>query len=100
MSASPLRRVLAEIRAAERGGVSLDDVARRVGVGRDEIDSMVDYWVRKGRLTVEEIGRGCPSGGCGGCSSGKGGSPGCGTPTAGGPVLLGITIARRPGTDG
>ncbi|MGC9665052.1 FeoC-like transcriptional regulator [Planosporangium sp. 12N6] len=93
---SPLRQVLREIRSA--GSVSLDDVARAVGVSRDEVDAMVDYWVRRGRLSVEEIGRGCPSGGCGGCPSGNDGAPGCGTPRSGGPVLLAITIpTRTPG---
>lgn len=95
---SPLRRVLAEITAARGGGVSLDDVARRVGVTRDEVDAMVDYWVRRGRLSVEEIGRACPSGGCGGCAMGRNGAPGCGAAARGsGPVLLGITVRRRSG---
>lgn len=81
--AGPLRQVLAEITAA-RGNVDLAAIARRVGVSRDEVDSMVAYWVRKGRLAVEEIGSGCPSGGCGGCSA-----TACGG--ARGPVLLAIT---------
>jgi hypothetical protein len=87
---SPLRQVLREIRSA--GSASLDDVARAVGVSRDEVHAMVDYWVRRGQLSVEEIGRGCASGGCGSCPSGDDGAPGCGSPTTGGPVLLAITI--------
>ncbi|MBL1073561.1 hypothetical protein JK358_04070 [Nocardia sp. 2] len=82
---SPLRQVLAEITAA-RGGVRLDDVARRVGVSRAEVDSMVEYWVRRGRLSTEAIGSGCPSDGCGTCPS----TGSCGTAPVG-PVLIAIT---------
>jgi radical SAM superfamily enzyme YgiQ (UPF0313 family) len=96
-SVSPLRQVLREIRSA--GSASLDDVARAVGVNRDEVDAMVDYWVRRGQLSIEEIGRGCPGGGCGSCSSGDDGAPGCGSPSTGGPVLIGITIPSRRGSD-
>lgn len=83
---SPLRQVLTEI-AGARGGVSLDDVARRVGVSRGEVESMVDYWVRKGRLSAEVVGSGCPTDGCGGCAS----TDSCGTGPRQGPVLLAIT---------
>nr|WP_240943038.1 FeoC-like transcriptional regulator [Planosporangium thailandense] len=86
-----------EIRSAD--SVSLDEVARNVGVSRGEVDAMVDYWVRRGQLTVEEIGRGCPGGGCGSCPSGNGDAPGCGSPTTGGPVLLAITIPTRRGPE-
>ncbi|MFE3192405.1 FeoC-like transcriptional regulator [Nocardia sp. NPDC059240] len=85
---SPLRRVLAEI-TESRGEFSLDQVARRVGVSRDEAQAMVDYWVRKGRLSVEQIGSGCPSTGCGGCAQ-----TGCSTGVKG-PVLLAITPNPR-----
>ncbi|MTJ61626.1 hypothetical protein GL305_11705 [Nocardia seriolae] len=81
---SPLRRVLAEI-TASRGDFSLDQLARSVGVSTDEARAMVDYWVRKGRLSVEQIGSGCPATGCGGCTR-----SGCPTGDKG-PVLLAIT---------
>jgi hypothetical protein len=97
VTGSPLRRVLREIRSA--GSVRLDDVAKAVGVSRDEVDAMVDYWVRRGQLSVEEIGRGCAGGGCGSCPSGNDGAPGCGTPATGGPVLLAITIPTRSTAD-
>ncbi|MGI5162462.1 FeoC-like transcriptional regulator [Microbispora sp. H10830] len=90
---SALRRVLEEITAA-RGGVSLDDIARRLGLGRDEVDAMVEYWVRKGRLSSDDIAAACPSGGCGTCALGDDGKPGCGT-RRDGPVLLAITVRRR-----
>ncbi|WP_405484928.1 FeoC-like transcriptional regulator [Nocardia sp. NBC_00511] len=82
---SPLRQVLAEITGA-RGELNLDQIARRVGVSRDEIRSMVDYWQRKGRLSVERLGSGCPAAGCGSCVTRA-----CPTRAPEGPVLLAIT---------
>ncbi|WP_433352653.1 FeoC-like transcriptional regulator [Microtetraspora malaysiensis] len=92
---SALRRVLEEITAA-RGGTSLDEIARRLEISRDEVDAMVSYWIRKGRLSADDIAAACPSGGCGGCALGDDGKPGCGT-RRDGPVLLAITV-RRPET--
>lgn len=43
---SPLRRILEEINGAHEA-VGLDEIARRIGVTRDEADAMVAYWVRK-----------------------------------------------------
>ncbi|WP_157390814.1 FeoC-like transcriptional regulator [Nocardia terrae] len=83
---SPLRRVLAEI-TASRGDFSLDQVARSVGVSTDEVRAMVDYWARKGRLSVERIDSGCPPAGCGGCAI----RSSCSTTAAKGPGLLAIT---------
>jgi bacterioferritin-associated ferredoxin len=91
---SPLRQVLAEVRAGTAS--SLDEIAAHVGVSRDEASAMVDHWVRKGRLTVDDLGTACPSGGCGSCSSGHGGAPGCGSASpAERPTLLAISF-RRP----
>jgi hypothetical protein len=65
---SVLRAVLAEIRtAADAGEVDLDSVAGRLGIGRDELDAMVDYWVGRGRLSLRELGcrvTDCPLGSC------------------------------------
>ena len=92
-----LRAVLAEIRAARGGGVSLAEVAGRVGVSREEAEAMVEYWVRRGALDTTDIGRGCSSGGCGGCpSAARDGGPGCGTDGPSGPVLVAITTRPRP----
>ncbi|MGW1076288.1 FeoC-like transcriptional regulator [Streptomyces sp. NPDC002537] len=95
---SPLRQVLAAVREAN-GSVRLDDIARRLGLAPDEVASMVDYWVHRGELTREEVGGGCPSGGCGGCAS----VSSCGTGTSlrkrKGPLLLTIRPARRPDGD-
>lgn len=94
---SALRQVLTEIRSAP-GGTGLNDIARRVGVSRDELDAMVDYWVRRGRLSVEEIGGGCPAAGCGGCSAGTAdGSPGCGKPVPAGRLLVGLSVRPPAG---
>lgn len=74
---SPLHRVLAEIRAAP-ATASLDDLARRLAVSRDELDAMIGYWVHQGELVVEEI-TGCASSGCASCAlagAGCGGAPG------------------------
>lgn len=90
---SALRQILKEI-TASRGGVSLDEIARRVGVSRGEAESMVGYWVRRGRLSAEDMAAACPSGGCGTCAHGDDGKPGCGS-RRDGPVLLAISV-RRP----
>lgn len=92
-----LRRVLTEF-ASAGPGTDLDAIARRLDLCRDELDSMVDYWVRRDRLQREELRSGCPAGGCGRCPSGHGGTPGCGASAAnpGGTVLLGITVKRSP----
>lgn len=91
---SPLRQVLNEVR--EGTATSLTQIAERVGVSRDEAAAMVDHWVRKGRLTVDDLGAACPSGGCGSCSSGHGDQPGCGAASpADRPTLLAISF-RRP----
>lgn len=90
---SALRQILKEI-TASRGGVSLDEIARRVGVSREEAEAMVGYWTRKGRLTTDDVAAACPSGGCGSCAQGNDGKPGCGS-RADGPVLLAISVRRR-----
>jgi len=57
---------------------------------------MVEYWVRRGALDTTDIGRGCSSGGCGGCpSAARDGGPGCGTDGPSGPVLVAITVRPR-----
>jgi hypothetical protein len=59
---SPLRAVLAELQAGEVDPVRL---ARRLDLSRDEVEAMVDYWVRRERLSVRAVG--CPATGCAGC---------------------------------
>ena len=88
---SALRQVLTEV---STGGGTLAQVAARVGVSSDEASAMVDYWVRKGRLTVDDLGNACPSGGCGSCGSGTpDGDAGCGSAgPSDRPVLLAISV--------
>lgn len=74
-----LRRLLQEITEAS-GPVSLDQIARRIGVGTDEAEAMVGYWVRRGRLRVEDLAPGCPATGCGGCGQAPGERGGCAVP--------------------
>jgi hypothetical protein len=60
-----IREVLAAVREAPPG-TGLAAIAQRLGLSRDEVGAIVDYWARRGELTVEAL-RGC-SGGCpGGC---------------------------------
>ncbi|MFE7608375.1 FeoC-like transcriptional regulator [Streptomyces celluloflavus] len=92
---SPLRRVLVEMRRA-RGGARLEDIAARVGVGPDEVASMVEYWVGRGLLTREAVSGGCPESGCGGCA----GWTSCGARDgrAGGTLLHTIRVVSPPVT--
>lgn len=91
---SLLREVLARVRTAAPG-TGLDDIARGLGVTRDEVDAMVEYWVRRGELVVDELGS-CSSGGCGGCRfSAQDG--GCYRPAPrSGPVLVAIRVPTSP----
>lgn len=91
---SMLRQVLARVRTAVPGS-GLDDIARGLGVTREEVDAMVEYWVRRGELVVDELSS-CASGGCGGCRfSGQGGA--CFRPAPrSGPALVAIRSARGP----
>ena len=54
---SPLRAVLAAVRTAS-SGTGLDEIARNLGLSRDEVDAMVDYWEQRGELAVDH-GGGC-----------------------------------------
>lgn len=95
---APLRQVLAEVKSSAGGGISLSEIARKVGVSNDEASSMIDYWVRRGKLSVDDLGNACASGGCGSCAHGKDGEPGCGASAPGqGPVLLAISVRRPDG---
>lgn len=63
---SALRAVLAEVRGAS-DPTTLDAIARRLQLGRDEVEAMVDYWVGRGQLAVVELATHCPANSCGGC---------------------------------
>lgn len=90
---SQLGRVLTEIRAAPTA-TSLDELASRLEVSRDDLDAMIGYWVHCGELIVEEIS-GCAAGSCGGCPLASRPGSGCaGDPHRSGPVL--VTIRPAP----
>lgn len=83
-AAGALRRVLAELRAVGGGELSMDELARRVGVSRTEAAAMVDYWVDRAAVSLDLVGRpatscaGCTlrlRRGCGGCATGRGAGP-------------------------
>ncbi|MFE0107041.1 FeoC-like transcriptional regulator [Streptomyces sp. NPDC059009] len=92
---SPLRQVLAEVRATQ-GSVRPADIAARVGVDPDEAEAMIDFWVRRGELTREEVSGGCPPAGCGGCALVQAcGGGGPAARAAHRPLLLTVRPARR-----
>ncbi|MER5885353.1 FeoC-like transcriptional regulator [Streptomyces sp. NPDC001941] len=92
MNVSPLRHVLVAVRRA-RGSVRVEDIAAEAGVAPDEAASMIEYWVRRGVLTREEVNGGCPPAGCGGCPA----RTSCGTPALGGTPLLHTIRVTEPG---
>ena len=69
---SELGAVLDAVRAAP-AATSLDLLARRLKMSRDDLDAALGYWVHLGELVVEELPN-CASTGCGGCplSTGRG----------------------------
>jgi hypothetical protein len=77
-----LARVLTEVRAAAPG-TGLDEVARRLGLSRDEVDLAVDYWARRGELVVDELGcaPSCAAPSCAGCPLAGPRRSGCGLVT-------------------
>ncbi|MPZ84484.1 MAG: hypothetical protein GEV28_30475 [Actinophytocola sp.] len=85
---SHLARVLAEIRASTTA-TGLDELARRLGVSRDDLDALIGYWVHRGELVVDET-IGCTAGSCHGCALAAGGC----APRRSGPVLVTIRPAR------
>jgi hypothetical protein len=91
---TPLRDVLT---AVETGTGTLHDVSRRTGLTEDVVRAAVDHLVRMGRIEADRLTVGCADGGCGACPSGVDGAPGCGSPgpSAGGPVLVALTVRRR-----
>ncbi len=74
---SELGAVLDAVRTAP-AAISLDLLARRLGMRRDDLDAALGYWVHLGELVVEELPN-CASTGCGGCPLSTGN--GCGQST-------------------
>jgi hypothetical protein len=48
-----LQQVLREIETAQ-GLINLTDLARKLGIERSALESMLEFWVRKGRLKNDE----------------------------------------------
>ena len=93
---TPLRDVLT---AVEAGTGTLHDVSRRTGLAPDVVRAAVDHLVRIGRVDADRLTVGCADGGCGACPSGVDGAPGCGASApspSSGPVLVALTVRRRP----
>lgn len=59
------RRVLEELRAAGTG-TGLDEIARRAGVSRDDVDAAVGYWLHRGELSARRLD--CGPTDCTGCA--------------------------------
>ncbi|MBZ0298906.1 MAG: FeoC-like transcriptional regulator, partial [Anaerolineae bacterium] len=55
-----LRQVLNHFEQ-QTGAISLNAMARELGVERPMLQEMIDYWVRKGRLREANAGTSCPS---------------------------------------
>ena len=89
MTGGPLQRVMDAIENGARGRTR---IVQATGLSPDLVDMALEQLERLGMLSREEIGSGCPSGGCGSCPA----VDGCvGTPGRG-PVML--TLRRRPPT--
>ncbi|MEN8652567.1 FeoC-like transcriptional regulator [Streptomyces sp. 21So2-11] len=101
---NPLRDVLAAVETAPAGS-TLAGIARDLGISRDEVEAIVEYWAGRGRLRVSAMAP-CPPTGCSGCRlrsadsgcpSGTGDAPASSVPalsvTTPGAV---ITISARP----
>jgi hypothetical protein len=81
--------------ALEGGASSVADICARTALPRDVVTGAVDHLVRLGRLDVERLPAGCPTGGCGSCATGRSaGSCAQGGPSSNptGPVLVTITV--------
>jgi hypothetical protein len=74
-----LRQVLEELKTAQ-GPVNMNELARQLGVDRDVLQSMIEFWVRKGRLQDDDqalvaVLEACTSGDCAGSCPGPQGCP-------------------------
>ena len=64
MSTTSLRQVL-DYFETSREGISLDTLTRELDLSRGQVESMVNFWVRKGRLRSSAAS----SDGCASCGS-------------------------------
>jgi hypothetical protein len=75
-----LRQVLHEVESA-RGAIRVDEISQRLGIERGVVEDMIQFWVRKGRLQMDEDATmaaapaACATGSCGGSCPGPQGCP-------------------------
>lgn len=74
-----LEQVLREIEASQ-GTINLNDLAYKLGLERSALAGMIEFWIRKGRLKVddwelEEFCEMCSGAACGGSYQGPQGCP-------------------------
>ncbi len=96
-----MRPLAAVLQAFEDGAGTLEEVSQRTGLSREVVDAGVAHLRRMGRIQASELAMGCPSGGCGSCASASAdGGAGCGaqgpSPRRSGPVLVQLSLTRRP----
>ncbi len=77
-----LRQVLQELEMAQ-GPISLEEFSRGLGIDRDALRGMIEFWVRRGRLQNHDEGIAaalatCLTGSCSGCRLGP---QDCSSPT-------------------
>jgi hypothetical protein len=75
--ARPLRAVLD---ALEGGAASTGAIAATTGLDRAVVSTAIEQLERLGRVSVERLSFGCPSGSCFGCALRGPGEDGCGAP--------------------
>jgi hypothetical protein len=64
--ASSKLRILLDLFEGSSGAVSIRDIARELDVSQDRVGSMMQYWIRKGKIRVSGVGTDCGSCGAGG----------------------------------
>ena len=58
-----LKKVLREIQIAE-GPITIKELSRNLGIDPHALDGMLEFWVRKGRITTNEKSYSNDSTGC------------------------------------
>jgi hypothetical protein len=72
-----LKKVLDEVKNAS-GAVDLNGLAKKLGIERSALDGMVQFWVRKGRLTDDDLAEdNQPFDACGSCAGSCPGPKSC-----------------------
>jgi hypothetical protein len=63
MAKTKLRQFLDHIESSP-GATSLGSIARELDISVGQVENLLEYWVRKGRLKIQQ-----PAGDCGSCAS-------------------------------